>query len=197
MMPLQESINGRIPFCFEVNLRTKKEIYGIRHMTFCQTELQPKILKANRYEDHQGRHIMKEMGSIGLLGSTIPSRYGGSGLGYVSYGLLATEVERVDSAYRSCMSVQSSLVMYPIFKYAREENKLKYLPELASGNIIGCFGLTEPNHGSDPSSMETTATFDAGTNEFILNGTKNWITNSPIADLFVIWARNTETKQIR
>ena len=185
------------PFLFRSQLTDEeRNIWDTTH-DFCQTELQPKILKANRHEDHQGRHIMKEMGSIGLLGSTIPSRYGGPGLGYVSYGLLATEVERVDSAYRSCMSVQSSLVMYPIFKYAREEIKLKYLPELASGNIIGCFGLTEPNHGSDPSSMETTATFDAGTNEFILNGSKNWITNSPIADLFVIWARNTETKQIR
>jgi len=133
-------------------------------------------------------------GEVGMLGPTIPEVYGGAGLGYVSYGLLATEVERVDSAYRSAMSVQSSLVMYPIYAYGTEEMKRKYLPELASGNMIGCFGLTEPNHGSDPSSMETRSKFDAATNEFVLNGSKNWITNSPIADVFVIWARNEEGK---
>jgi len=112
----------------------------------------------------------------------------------VSYGLLATEVERVDSSYRSAMSVQSSLVMYPIYAYGTEEMKQKYLPELAAGNLIGCFGLTEPNHGSDPGGMETRSKYDAGTNEFILNGSKNWITNSPIADVFVVWAKNEEGK---
>lgn len=164
---------------------------------FCQSELQPRILHANRHEEHQGREVLQEMGKVGMLGSTIPARYGGAGLGYVSYGLLATEVERVDSAYRSSMSVQSSLVMYPIFQYGTETMRRKYLPELASGNFVGCFGLTEPNHGSDPDGMETTATFDAGTNEFVLNGSKNWITNSPIADVFVVWARNTDSNQIR
>lgn len=137
---------------------------------------------------------MRKMGQVGLLGPTVPTKYGGVGLDYVSYGLIATEVERVDSSYRSAMSVQSSLVMYPIYAYGTEEMKRKYLPELASGNFIGCFGLTEPNHGSDPSSMETRSRFDAGTNEFILNGSKNWITNSPIADVFVVWAKNEEGK---
>lgn len=152
------------------------------------------IVEANRHEKTLDHGLMRKMGEVGLLGATVPSEYGGSGLGYVSYGLLATEVERVDSAYRSAMSVQSSLVMHPIFEYGTEEMRRKFLPELASGNFIGCFGLTEPNHGSDPSSMETRARFDAGTNEFVLNGSKNWITNSPIADVFVIWAKNEAGK---
>lgn len=159
---------------------------------FCQQELQPRIMLANRNEDTMDKSMMQEMGALGLLGVTIPEKYGGAGLGYVSYGLVATEVERVDSAYRSAMSVQSSLVMYPINAYGSEEQKMKYLPELAQGNLIGCFGLTEPNHGSDPSSMETRAVYDEGTNEFIINGAKNWITNSPIADVFIVWARNEE-----
>jgi len=161
---------------------------------FCQSELQPQILLANRHEDTLGHEQMKSMGEMGMLGSTIPERYGGAGLSYVSYGLIATEVERVDSSYRSAMSVQSSLVMYPIYAFGSEDMKRKYLPELAQGNLVGCFGLTEPNHGSDPSSMETRAKYDAGTNEFILNGSKNWITNSPIADVFIVWAKNEEGK---
>lgn len=160
---------------------------------FCDGELMPGITEANRHEIFD-KSIMKAMGQVGMLGPTIPPQYGGAGLGYVSYGLLATEVERVDSSYRSAMSVQSSLVMYPIYTYGTEEMRKKYLPELASGNMIGCFGLTEPNHGSDPSSMETRSKFDKGTNEFVLNGSKNWITNSPIADVFVVWARNEEGK---
>ena len=159
---------------------------------FCQQELQPRIMMANRDEETMDKALMQEMGSLGLLGPTIPEKYGGPGLGYVSYGLIAAEVERVDSAYRSAMSVQSSLVMYPIYAYGSDQQKMKYLPELAQGNLIGCFGLTEPNHGSDPSSMETRAVYDEGTGEFILNGAKNWITNSPIADVFVVWARNEE-----
>lgn len=162
--------------------------------SFCQQELQPKILMANRNEDTLDKSMMQQMGSLGLLGATIPEKYGGAGLGYVSYGLIATEVERVDSAYRSAMSVQSSLVMHPIYAYGSEEMRMKYLPELAAGNLIGCFGLTEPNHGSDPSSMETRAVYDAGTDEFVLNGSKNWITNSPIADVFVVWARSEDGK---
>ena len=162
---------------------------------FCQGELMPRILEANRHEHTLDHSLMQKMGDAGLLGSTLPERYGGSGLGYVSYGLLTTEVERVDSAYRSAMSVQSSLVMYPIAAYASSEAiKLKYLPELASGRLVGCFGLTEPNHGSDPGSMETKSVYDAGTNEFVLNGSKNWITNSPIADVFVVWAKNEQGK---
>jgi len=186
------------PLLFRETQLTEEErnVWDMAH-AFCQQELMPKILEANRHEQHDGRNLMKSMGEVGLLGATLPAKYGGSELGYVSYGLLATEVERVDSGYRSCMSVQSSLVMYPIYAYGTEEMKQKYLPELASGNIVGCFGLTEPNHGSNPAGMETTATFDAGTNEFVLNGSKNWITNSPIADVFVIWAKNAETGKIR
>ena len=178
----------------------ERQVWDMAH-AFCQQELQPKVLHANRHEDSLDKAGMQALGSVGLLGATIPEQYGGAGLGYVSYGLLATEVERVDSGYRSAMSVQSSLVMYPIFQYGSEEQRRKYLPELAAGNLVGCFGLTEPNHGSDPSSMETTATYDAGTNEFVLQGSKNWITNSPIADVFVVWARtkkvNGDGREIR
>ena len=186
------------PFLFRQTQLTEEErnVWDAAH-AFCQGVLQPHILHANRNEETLDHTLMREMGKVGMLGATLPSEYGGSDLGYVSYGLLTTEVERVDSGYRSAMSVQSSLVMYPIFQYGTEEQRRKYLPELASGNLIGCFGLTEPNHGSDPSSMETTAKFDAGTNEFVLNGSKNWITNSPIADVFVIWARNVDNNQIR
>ncbi|MEY2816853.1 MAG: hypothetical protein RL275_316, partial [Chloroflexota bacterium] len=141
---------------------------------------------ANRHEVFH-REIMTEMGNMGFLGSTIPEEYGGAGLNHVAYGLIAREVERVDSGYRSAMSVQSSLVMYPIFTYGTEEQRKKYLPKLASGEWVGCFGLTEPNHGSDPASMETKAKkVDGG---FILHGNKMWITNSPIADVFVVWAK--------
>jgi len=165
---------------------------------FCQTELAPRILHANRTEDTSPtRALLRQMGAAGFLGPTIPEDYGGAGLNYVSYGLIATEVEKVDSAYRSAMSVQSSLVMHPIFAYGSEEMKRRYLPLLASGEYVGCFGLTEPNHGSDPSAMETTAVYDAGADEYVLNGSKNWITNSPIADVFVVWAKDKETKQIR
>lgn len=146
----------------------------------------PRILEANRKEIFH-REIMSEMGNMGFLGSTIPEEYGGAGLNHVAYGLIAREVERVDSGYRSAMSVQSSLAMYPIFTYGTEEQRKKYLPKLASGEWVGCFGLTEPNHGSDPASMETKAKkVDGG---FILHGNKMWITNSPIADVFVVWAK--------
>ena len=182
------------PFLLRETLLTgeERQVWDMAH-SYCQQELFPQILHANRHEQCLDKAGMKAMGEVGLLGATIPSSYGGAGLGYVSYGLLATEVERVDSAYRSAMSVQSSLVMYPIFAYGSERHRRKYLPELAAGNLVGCFGLTEPNHGSDPSSMETTAVYDAGTDEFVLNGSKNWITNSPIADVFVVWA-NTKSK---
>ncbi|NHX27760.1 acyl-CoA dehydrogenase, partial [Escherichia coli] len=132
--------------------------------------------------------IFGEMGEMGLLGTTIPEEYGGLGAGYVTYGLVAREVERVDSGYRSMMSVQSSLVMYPIYAYGTEEQRKKYLPKLASGEWIGCFGLTEPDAGSDPGSMKTTAKkVDGG---YVLNGTKMWISNAPIADVFVVWAKS-------
>ena len=174
----------------------ERSVWDAAH-SFCQGELEPRAVQANRNEITLDHSLMEEMGSVGLLGSTIPEEYGGSGLGYVAYGLLTTEVERVDSAYRSAMSVQSSLVMYPIYAYGTEDMRRKYLPELASGRLVGCFGLTEPNHGSDPSSMETRSRFDEGTNEYILTGSKNWITNSPIADVFVIWAKNEESGKIR
>ncbi len=153
---------------------------------YCQEKLLPRVIEANRKEIFH-REIMTEMGAMGLLGSTVPEEYGGAGLNHVAYGLIAREVERVDSGYRSAMSVQSSLVMYPILTYGTEEQRKKYLPKLASGEWIGCFGLTEPNHGSDPASMESRATkVDGG---YVLRGTKMWITNSPIADVFVVWAK--------
>nr|XP_019009379.1 glutaryl-CoA dehydrogenase [Kwoniella pini CBS 10737]OCF48160.1 glutaryl-CoA dehydrogenase [Kwoniella pini CBS 10737] len=156
--------------------------------SYCQEKLQPRVLEAYRKEDFDPK-ILKEMGSLGLLGATI-NGYGCAGVSSVSYGLIAREVERVDSGYRSAMSVQSSLVMHPINEFGSEEQKEKYLPKLAVGDMIGCFGLTEPNHGSDPSSMETTAT---KTKEgWTLNGSKTWISNAPVADLFVIWARVVE-----
>jgi len=182
------------PFCLKSQLTEEERAVQESAHVFCQQELMPRILMANRNEEVMDKSLMQDMGSLGLLGCTIPEKYGGAGLGYVSYGLITTEVERVDSAYRSAMSVQSSLVMYPIYAYGSEKQKMKYLPELAAGNFIGCFGLTEPNHGSDPSSMETRAYLDKESGEYVLNGSKNWITNSPIADVFVIWARNEDGK---
>jgi glutaryl-CoA dehydrogenase len=142
---------------------------------------------ANRNEVFD-REIMPELGALGALGPTITG-YGCPGVSSVAYGLIAREVERVDSAYRSAMSVQSSLVMHPIYTFGTEAQKDKYLPRLARGEIVGCFGLTEPNHGSDPGGMETTARFQPSDKVFILNGSKNWITNSPIADIFIVWAK--------
>jgi glutaryl-CoA dehydrogenase len=156
---------------------------------YCQSRLAPRVLEAFRHETTDPA-IFREMGEIGLLGPTIPTEYGGSGLNYVSYGLIAREVERVDSGYRSMMSVQSSLVMVPIDAFGTEAQKQKYLPKLASGEWIGCFGLTEPNYGSDPGSMITRARKVPG--GFSLTGSKMWITNSPIADVFVVWAKNDE-----
>jgi glutaryl-CoA dehydrogenase len=153
---------------------------------YCQDKLMPRVLQSFRNEKTDVE-IFREMGELGLLGPTIPEQYGGPGLNYVSYGLIAREVERVDSGYRSMMSVQSSLVMVPIFEFGSEAQKQKYLPKLATGEWIGCFGLTEPNHGSDPGSMVTRAKkVDGG---YELSGAKMWITNSPIADVFVVWAK--------
>ena len=156
---------------------------------YCQDKLAPRVLEAFRHEKTDPK-IFPEMGALGLLGPTIPEQYGGPGLNYVSYGLIAREVERVDSGYRSMMSVQSSLVMVPIFEFGNEATKKKYLPKLASGAWIGCFGLTEPNHGSDPASMITRAKKVSG--GYSLSGTKMWISNSPIADVFVVWAKDDE-----
>lgn len=174
------------PFLFNDQLTDEERMIRDTARKYCQDKLMPRVLEANRHEIFH-REIMNEMGSMGLLGSTIPEEYGGAGLNYVSYGLVAREVERVDSGYRSAMSVQSSLVMHPINAYGSEEQKKKYLPKLASGELIGCFGLTEPNHGSDPGSMETRAKkVDGG---YIVHGNKMWITNSPIADVFIVWGK--------
>ena len=154
--------------------------------SFCDEQLMPGITEANRHETFD-RTIFNQMGELGMLGATLPEEYGGPGLNHVCYGLIAREVERVDSAYRSALSVQSSLVMYPIYSYGKEAMKKRILPKLASGEYVGCFGLTEPNHGSDPSGMETRAKkVDGG---YLLSGSKTWITNSPIADVCVVWAK--------
>jgi len=153
---------------------------------YCQEHLAPRVLMANRNETFD-RNIFTELGELGLLGSTLPTKYGGSEVNYVSYGLIAREIERIDSGYRSAMSVQSSLVIHPIYSYGSEEQKSKYLPKLLSGEMVGCFGLTEPNSGSDPASMSTRAEKVEG--GYRLTGNKIWITNSPIADVFVVWAK--------
>ena len=156
---------------------------------YCQDKLMPRVLEANRHEIFD-RDILYEMGEMGFLGCTLPEEYGCAGLNHVAYGIIAREVERVDSGYRSTMSVQSSLVMHPIHAYGTEEQRHKYLPKLATGEMVGCFGLTEPNHGSDPGSMETRArTVDGG---YRLHGSKMWITNSPIADIAVVWAKTDD-----
>lgn len=160
--------------------------FSLQVRQYAQEKLAPRILEANRKE-HFDRKIISEMGELGILGSTIIG-HGCSGTNYVTYGLIAREVERVDSGYRSAMSVQSSLVMHPINEFGTEKMKQKYLPQLASGEIVGCFGLTEPNHGSDPGGMETKAKRVG--DKYVLNGTKTWITNSPIADIAVVWAKN-------
>ena len=160
---------------------------------FCQSQLMTRVLEIHRFERFE-RSIMRDFGDLGLLGATIPEKYGGAGTSYVAYGLIAREVERVDSGFRSAMSVQSSLVMHPIYAYGTEEQRLKYLPKLASGEWVGCFGLTEPDHGSDPGGMRSRAkTVPSG---YRLSGNKMWITNSPIADVFVVWAK-TDDESIR
>ncbi len=161
---------------------------------YCQERLMPRVLEANRHERFDPE-ILSEMGALGFLGSTLPEDYGCAGVNYVAYGLVAREVERVDSGYRSAMSVQSSLVMHPIHAYGTEDQRQKYLPRLATGELIGCFGLTEPDHGSDPGGMKTRAEkIDGG---YRLTGAKMWITNSPIADVFVVWAKAAPDDRIR
>ena len=153
---------------------------------FAQDYLMPRVIAAYRDETYDAQ-MLPEMGKLGLLGPTVPEEYGGAGLGYVCYGLIARELERVDSGYRSAMSVQSSLVMYPIYAYGSEAQRRKYLPKLATAELIGCFGLTEPDHGSDPGSMVTKAEKVAG--GYKLNGAKTWISNAPVADVAVVWAK--------
>ncbi|HET7710027.1 MAG TPA: acyl-CoA dehydrogenase [Sphingomicrobium sp.] len=179
--------NWADPFDLDHQLSDEERLVRDTAEAYAQDKLQPRVTEAYLNEDFD-RSILSEMGELGLLGATIPNDYGGAGLGYVSYGLIARAVERVDSGYRSAMSVQSSLVMYPIYAYGSEEQRRKYLPKLASGEWVGCFGLTEPDAGSDPGGMRTRAArTDSG---YRLTGSKMWITNSPIADVFVVWAKS-------
>ncbi|MGB1466994.1 MAG: acyl-CoA dehydrogenase [Alcanivorax nanhaiticus] len=180
-----QAFDWRDPLLLETQLSDDERMIRDTAREYCQNRLMPRILEANRHEIFH-REIMNEMGALGFLGPTIPEQYGGAGVNHVSYGLVAREVERVDSGYRSAMSVQSSLVMHPIHAFGSEAVRMKYLPKLASGEWVGCFGLTEPDHGSDPGSMSTRARKVEG--GYLLNGTKTWITNSPIADVAVVWA---------
>ncbi len=183
------------PFLMDRQLRDEDRAIRDTAHEYCQENLLPRVQMAFRDETFD-REIFNEMGSLGLLGSTLPEKYGCPNVSYVAYGLIAREVERVDSGYRSAMSVQSSLVMHPIYTYGTEEIRMKYLPKLASGEWVGCFGLTESDHGSDPGSMVTRATKVEG--GFRLNGMKMWITNSPIADVFVVWAKlDSDNNRIR
>jgi glutaryl-CoA dehydrogenase len=175
------------PFRLEDQLTEEERMLRDAARAFAQEKLQPRVVAAYR-EEKTDPGIFAEMGEMGLLGATVPEQYGGLGASYVAYGLIAREVERVDSGYRSMMSVQSSLVMYPIHAYGTEAQRQKYLPGLAAGTLIGCFGLTEPNAGSDPAGMKTVAKKAAG--GYRLTGSKMWISNSPIADIFVIWAKS-------
>ena len=185
---MKSSFAWQDPFLLDDQLSDDERAVRDAAHAYCQEKLQPRVLMAARHENFE-REIMTEMGALGLLGSTIDG-YGCAGLNHVCYGLVAREVERVDSGYRSAMSVQSSLVMHPIHAYGSEAQRQKYLPRLATGEWVGCFGLTEPNHGSDPGSMITRARpVDGG---YQLKGAKMWITNSPIADVFVVWAKVTD-----
>ena len=174
------------PFLLDQQLSDDERMVRDAAAAYCQDRLLPRVLEAFRHEKTDAA-IFREMGALGLLGPTIGEQYGGPGLNYVAYGLIAREVERVDSGYRSMMSVQSSLVMVPIHDFGTEAQRQKYLPGLATGDLIGCFGLTEPDHGSDPGSMATRAYKVAG--GYKLTGSKMWISNSPIADVFVVWAK--------
>src|SRR6202034_3058524 len=174
------------PLDLESELTEEERMVRDTACDYAQDKLFPRVLKAYRDESYDPA-IIREMGALGLLGSTIPQEYGGAGLGYVAYGLIAREIERVDSGYRSAMSVQSSLVMHPIYAYGSEAQRRKYLPKLATGDLVGCFGLTEPDHGSDPGSMVTRAEKVPG--GFSLTGAKMWITNAPVADVAVVWAK--------
>ncbi|MAK64334.1 MAG: acyl-CoA dehydrogenase, partial [Maricaulis sp.] len=175
------------PFYLDDQLTEEERLVRDTAHAYAQENLQTRVIEAFR-EEKTDPEIFREMGENGLLGCTLPEEYGGAGLGYVAYGLVAREVERVDSGYRSMMSVQSSLVMYPIYAYGSEEQRQKYLPKLASGEWIGCFGLTEPDAGSDPAGMKTRAEKTA--TGYKLTGSKMWISNSPIADVFVVWAKS-------
>lgn len=178
------------PFDLESQLGEEEKRVRDSARAFCRETLMPGIVEANRFETFDPG-LMRRFGELGLLGPTLPEQYGGAGLNHVGYGLLAREVERVDSAYRSCMSVQSSLVMHPIHAYGSDAQKEKYLPQLARGELIGCFGLTEPEHGSDPGGLRTRAEKVAG--GYRLSGAKTWITNAPVADLAIVWGKIDDT----
>ncbi|ALG62065.1 MULTISPECIES: acyl-CoA dehydrogenase [Citromicrobium] len=177
------------PFRLDDQLTEDERMIRESAHAFAQSELQPRVIEAFR-EETSAPELFPLMGKAGLLGATIPEEYGGAGAGYVAYGLIAREIERVDSGYRSMASVQSSLVMYPIHAFGSEEQKKKYLPGLASGELIGCFGLTEPDAGSDPAGMKTVAKKDG--DDYVISGSKTWISNSPFADVFVVWAKSEE-----
>jgi len=180
------SFSWEDPFLLEEQLEPQERLIRDTAYAYCQEKLMPRILEANRQE-HFDRDILTEMGQMGFLGATLPQDLGGSGVGYIGYGLIAREVERVDSSYRSAMSVQSSLTIYPIATYGTQFLQQKYLPGLIAGELVGCFGLTEPDAGSDPASLRTHAKkVDGG---YLLNGTKTWITNAPLADVMIIWAK--------
>lgn len=185
--PNLSSFNWEDPLLLDAQLEDDERMIRDSARAYAQEKLQPRVIEAYR-EEKAEPVIFAEMGEMGLLGSTIPEEYGGIGAGYVAYGLVAREIERVDSGYRSMMSVQSSLVMYPIYAYGTEEQRQKYLPKLSSGEWIGCFGLTEPDAGSDPAGMKTRAEKVQG--GYVLNGSKMWISNSPFADVFVVWAKS-------
>ena len=186
-VPGLSRFNWDDPFFLEQQLNEEERMMRDAARTFAQEKLQPRVIEAYANETTETK-IFREMGEMGLLGVTVPEEYGGLGASYVTYGLVAREIERVDSGYRSRMSVQSSLVMYPIYAYGSEEQRQKYLPKLASGEFIGCFGLTEPDAGSDPGDMKTRAEKVQG--GYVLNGSKMWISNSPVADIFVVWAKS-------
>ncbi|MCB1886139.1 MAG: acyl-CoA dehydrogenase family protein, partial [Rhodocyclaceae bacterium] len=187
MTPARLTFDCLDPLLLDQQLTEEERMVQATARAYAQEQLMPRVLEAFRHE-RTDRAIFNEMGALGLLGATIPEAYGGAGLGYVGYGLIAREVERVDSGFRSMMSVQSSLVMVPIHTFGSEEQKQKYLPKLATGEWVGCFGLTEPDHGSDPGGMASRARkVDVG---YLLTGSKMWITNSPIADVFVVWAKD-------
>src|ERR1700721_517833 len=180
------AFNWEDPLDLEGELTEEERMVRATARDYAQDKLFPRVLRAYHDESYDPA-VIRERGELGMLGSTIPEEYGGAGLGYVAYGLIAREIERVDSGYRSAMSVQSSLVMYPIFAYGTEQQRKKYLPKLATGEMAGCFGLTEPDHGSDPGSMVTRA--EKAPNGFRLTGTKMWISNAPFADICVVWAK--------
>ena len=185
--PAKTAFDWSDPFFLDEQLGEDERMVRDSARAYAEHKLLPRIIEATRRE-HFHREILNEMGALGLLGSTLPESYGCAGVNHVCYGLAAREIERVDSAYRSVMSVQSSLVMYPIFAYGNEEQRRKSLPRLATGEIVGCFGLTEPDHGSDPGGMKSRAE-RKGNDVFVLTGTKTWISNSPIADVMIVWAK--------